>query len=69
MQRAQANLPTVEKQWMIGDTEADIIAAQSFAVPAIAVLSGIRNQAQLEKYKPQQIFPNLITSVAAILNP
>jgi phosphoglycolate phosphatase-like HAD superfamily hydrolase len=69
MQRAQADLPTVEQQWMIGDTEADIIAAKSFAVPAIAVLSGIRNQTQLEKYKPQQIFPDLITSITAVLEP
>ncbi|MCY7331804.1 MAG: HAD family hydrolase [Pseudanabaena sp. CAN_BIN31] len=68
MQRAQATLPAVEQQWMIGDTEADIIAAQTYHVPAIAVLSGIRNQAQLEKYKPNQIFPNLLASVTAILH-
>jgi phosphoglycolate phosphatase-like HAD superfamily hydrolase len=67
MQRAQATLPAVEQQWMIGDTEADIIAAQTYHVPAIAVLSGIRNQAQLEKYKPNQIFSNLQTSITAIL--
>jgi len=69
MQRAQANLPAVDQQWMIGDTEADIIAAQSFDIPAIGVLSGIRNQSQLEKYQPQQIFADLITSVTAILDP
>lgn len=68
MQRAQAALPSVEQQWMIGDTEADIIAAQAYHVPVIAVLSGIRNQVQLEKYKPNQIFPNLLASVTAILH-
>jgi phosphoglycolate phosphatase-like HAD superfamily hydrolase len=67
MQRAQANLPSVDRQWMIGDTEADIIAAQTYDIPAIAVLSGIRNQTQLEKYKPQQIFADLITSITAII--
>ena len=67
MQRAQDYLPVVEQQWMIGDTEADIIAAQTYNVPAIAVLSGIRNQTQLEKYKPNQIFPNLIASITMIL--
>ncbi len=67
MQCAQANLPSVNQQWMIGDTEADIIAAQTYNIPAIAVLSGIRNQTQLEKYQPTQIFPNLIASIAAIL--
>ncbi|PZV12638.1 MAG: haloacid dehalogenase [Pseudanabaena sp.] len=68
MKTAQANLPKVEQQWMIGDTEADIIAAQTYQVPAIAVLSGIRNQNQLEKYKPSQIFPNLLASITTILH-
>ncbi len=67
MQRAQATLPAVEQQWMIGDTEADIIAAQTYHVPVIAVLSGIRNQTQLEKYKPNQVFPDLLASITAIL--
>jgi phosphoglycolate phosphatase-like HAD superfamily hydrolase len=68
MKTAQANLPKVEQQWMIGDTEADIIAAQTYHVPAIAVLSGIRNQTQLEKYQPNQIFPNLLASITTILH-
>jgi phosphoglycolate phosphatase-like HAD superfamily hydrolase len=67
MQRAQSTLPPVQKQWMIGDTEADIIAAQSHNIPVFAVLSGIRNQAQLEKYQPNQILPNLMASITAIL--
>ncbi len=67
MKLAQANLPSVDQQWMIGDTEADIFAAQSHNIPAIAVLSGIRSQTQLEKYQPKQILPDLITSIATIL--
>lgn len=69
MQRAQATLPEVQQQWMIGDTEADIIAAQTYGVPAIAVFSGIRNQTQLEKYQPHKILPNLLESVTMILEP
>jgi phosphoglycolate phosphatase-like HAD superfamily hydrolase len=69
MKLAQDYLPVVERQWMIGDTEADIIAAQTYDVPVVAVLSGIRNQTQLEKYKPNQIFPNLLASTMMILNP
>lgn len=67
MKLAQATLPSVEQQWMIGDTEADIFAAQSHNIPVIAVLSGIRNQTQLEKYQLNQIFPDLITSITTIL--
>ena len=69
MKLAQANLPEVQQQWMIGDTEADIIAAQTYDVPVIGVLSGIRNQTQLEKYKPNQILPNLLSSITKILEP
>jgi phosphoglycolate phosphatase-like HAD superfamily hydrolase len=68
MQTAQANLPKVEQQWMIGDTEADIIAAQTYNVPAIAVLSGIRNLTQLEKYKPNQIVANLICAIDKVVD-
>jgi phosphoglycolate phosphatase-like HAD superfamily hydrolase len=53
---------------MIGDTEADIIAAHSHHVPAIAVLSGIRNQAQLEKHEPKQIVANLVSAIDEIIN-
>jgi phosphoglycolate phosphatase-like HAD superfamily hydrolase len=67
MQKAQALLPKVDRQWMIGDTEADIIAAQNFNIPAIAVLSGIRNQQELEKYHPHCIYQDLPEAVQAIL--
>ncbi|MDX2253993.1 MAG: HAD family hydrolase [Pseudanabaenaceae cyanobacterium bins.39] len=68
MKKAQAILPKVDQQWMIGDTEADIIAAQSFDIPAIAVLSGIRNQQELEKYHPQSIYQDLPEAVQALLS-
>lgn len=67
MKNAQANLPSVDQQWMIGDTEADIFAAKSHHIPAITVLSGIRNRTQLEKYQPQEILPNLTVAIDQIL--
>jgi phosphoglycolate phosphatase-like HAD superfamily hydrolase len=53
---------------MVGDTEADIISAQSQGIPIIAVLSGIRDRAQLEKYEPDLILNNLAESVEFILS-
>ena len=44
---------------MVGDTEADILAAQRVGIPAIAVLSGIRDREQLERYQPDYIVENL----------
>lgn len=67
MKLAQTQLPPVQEQWMIGDTEADIIAAQTYNIPAIAVLSGIRNHTQIIKYKPNQIVSNLSAAITNIL--
>lgn len=53
--------------WMIGDTETDIIAAQSHGIKVIGVLSGIRDIDQLLLYQPDKIVENLATAVEFIL--
>jgi phosphoglycolate phosphatase-like HAD superfamily hydrolase len=68
MTRAVRELPSVDHTWMIGDTEADIAAAQSQQIPFIGVLSGIRDQATLEKYQPETIVADLQAAVALILD-
>jgi phosphoglycolate phosphatase-like HAD superfamily hydrolase len=75
MSRAIQELPAVDssacafgdRTWMIGDTEADIAAAKSQNIPFIGVLSGIRDQATLEKYQPDVIVADLQAAVALIL--
>lgn len=59
MERALQELPPATKVWMVGDTEADIIAAKTHGIPVIGVLSGIRNREQLEHYQPDFIANNL----------
>ena len=49
--------------WMIGDTEADIIAAQTYNIRVIGVLSGIRNRDRLAQYQPDKIVSNLADAV------
>lgn len=63
MERAMAELPPATSTWMVGDTEADIVAAQRVGIPAIAVLSGIRDREQLERYQPDNIVENLAEAV------
>jgi phosphoglycolate phosphatase-like HAD superfamily hydrolase len=63
MERAMAELPPATSTWMVGDTEADIVAAQRVGIPAIAVLSGIRDREQLERYQPDYIVENLAAAV------
>ena len=54
--------------WMIGDTEADIIAAQTHNIPVVGVLSGIRDRDRLEHYQPDKIVANLAEAVEFIFD-
>lgn len=67
MERALAELPPAPT-WMVGDTEADIVAAQTYGIQAIAVLSGIRSKERLQLRSPFAIVKNLDAAVTLILN-
>lgn len=67
MAGAIAELPADRDTWMIGDTEADIIAAKTHNIPVIGVLSGIRDRDRLERYQPDRIVPNLSAAVQLLL--
>jgi len=69
MEQALKELPPATSTWMVGDTEADIIAAKTHGVKVIGVLCGIRNQNQLEQHQPDLIMPNLQYAVNFLLSP
>jgi phosphoglycolate phosphatase-like HAD superfamily hydrolase len=69
MAQALKELPPVAATWMVGDTEADIIAAQSWNIKVVAVLSGIRDRQCLEAYHPDYIVPNFAEALELILTP
>lgn len=48
--------------WMIGDTEADIIAGQALDIPTIALTCGIRSQSYLQRFQPTHIHHNLLSA-------
>ena len=52
---------------MVGDTEADILAAQRMGIPAIALTCGIRSRAYLVRYKPEAIHANLLVASRSVL--
>ncbi|WP_310480992.1 HAD family hydrolase [Chamaesiphon sp. VAR_48_metabat_403] len=68
MTNALAALKPDPDTWMIGDTEADIIAAQTYNIPVIGVLSGIRDRDRLERYQPDKIVANLADAVDFIFD-
>lgn len=51
-----------EAAWMIGDTEADILAGQSVEIPTIALVCGIRSYKKLEQFSPTLIHHNLLSA-------
>jgi phosphoglycolate phosphatase-like HAD superfamily hydrolase len=67
MQKAIATLPFVEQQWIVGDTEADILAGKRFRVNTIGILCGIRDEYQLRLQHPDYILPDLVSAIALIL--
>jgi phosphoglycolate phosphatase-like HAD superfamily hydrolase len=68
MARAMQELPATYSTWMVGDTEADLLAAQSQNLPAIGVLSGIRDRQQLSQYNPHAIVADLAAATALVLD-
>jgi phosphoglycolate phosphatase-like HAD superfamily hydrolase len=63
MAQALSELKPEPNTWMIGDTETDIIAAQTHGIRVIGVLSGIRDLDRLEQYQPDRIVADLATAV------
>lgn len=67
LKEAIAHQGELSDQWlMVGDTEADILAAQRLNIPAIAVTCGIRDEAYLATYQPDYACTDLL-SVAHFL--
>jgi phosphoglycolate phosphatase len=46
--------------WMIGDTEADLLAGIAMEIPTIALTCGIRSKRQLSQFKPTLIKDDLL---------
>ncbi|MGK7948713.1 MAG: HAD family hydrolase [Xenococcaceae cyanobacterium] len=67
MTKALGELTPATEVWMIGDTEADIVAAKRNKVKVIGVLSGIRDRIQLEHYQPDFIVNNFSEAVELVI--
>jgi len=71
LQQAIAEQLTEDKQqelaWMIGDTEADILAGQALAIPTIAVTCGIRSRRYVERLQPTCILSDLVSAVQHVV--
>jgi phosphoglycolate phosphatase len=62
LRQAIATSPDSIANCMVGDTEADILAAQAMGIPAIALTCGIRSHAYLQRFEPTVIHQDLLTA-------
>ena len=53
--------------WMIGDTEADLLAGQALSIPTIALTCGIRSHFYLKQFKPTCIHSDLLAATYYLL--
>ncbi len=53
--------------WMIGDTEADILAGQALSIPTIALTCGIRSRLYLKQFHPTRIQSDLLSAAYYLL--
>jgi phosphoglycolate phosphatase len=53
--------------WMVGDTEADILAGQALEIPTIALTCGIRSCSRLKKFQPTRIATDLLSTAHYLL--
>ncbi|MGJ3247834.1 MAG: HAD family hydrolase [Elainellaceae cyanobacterium] len=65
---AHHGLSTASGQyWMIGDTEADILAGQAHKIPTFALTCGIRSKAYLSRFHPTCIHDDLLSAVHSVV--
>lgn len=67
MAKALEELTTAADIWMVGDTEADLIAAKTHNIKVIGVLSGIRDRDRLSIHQPDLIVNDLAEALEAIM--
>jgi phosphoglycolate phosphatase len=53
----------LDRSWMIGDTEADVLAGQAMGISTIALTCGIRSTNQLSQLQPTLIKTDLLCAV------
>lgn len=64
---AQPRFSRQNQQWMIGDTEADILAAQAMGISSIALTCGMRSHSYLQALQPNSIHQNLAAATSFLL--
>ena len=65
-QKAQGHYTA--NSWMIGDTEADIIAGQTFNLSTAALSCGVRSRSYLQRLGPVELYCSLLQAAQAVVD-
>ena len=57
-----------QRAWMVGDTEADILAGQATGISTVALTCGIRSRSYLMQYKPNHICADLVSVTHSLVS-
>ncbi|MEO1621442.1 MAG: HAD family hydrolase [Cyanobacteria bacterium J06632_3] len=63
----QAQGHCTKKSWMVGDTEADVLAAKDMGLPSAALSCGVRSVDYLKALEPTEIYGELLTAAQAVV--
>ncbi|MEL7331399.1 MAG: HAD family hydrolase [Cyanobacteria bacterium J06560_2] len=56
-----------DQSWMIGDTEADVIAAKAVGLPSAALSCGVRSMEYLSALQPTKLYTELFTAAQGVV--
>lgn len=57
-----------QNSWMVGDTEADVLAGQTMGLSTAALSCGVRSAAYLSKLSPSDIYDCLLTAAREVVD-
>ncbi|MFK8182643.1 MAG: HAD family hydrolase [Phormidesmis sp.] len=63
----QARGYNVQKSWMVGDTEADVLAGQTMGLDTAALSCGVRSEGYLRQLQPSKIYKCLMSAARDLM--
>ena len=57
---------STKDSWMVGDTEADVIAAKKMGLPSAALFCGVRSEDYLKALEPTGLYSELLSAARSV---
>lgn len=67
MKQQQSKGYSTSQSWMVGDTEADVLAAKEVGLPSAALSCGVRSADYLRSLQPTEVYSELLTAAQAVV--